>query len=195
MSPGWVTPQCHFGVPRLLGDGSRAQPHSPIEGGAGAVIDHLAVALHLQIRLAVVTAIILKLVDGLRGQGPAGSRVAAGPGRRVQGQGRGGREAPGDCREAGEGERPGQGRAVEGAGRPGRRDRPGGGKTRKVQAGEGGEGREGPGPGGPKRAGKRPRRAEKLGPGPRMRRDSAGKGRGRQGAIPVAAPVPFPVPP
>lgn len=178
--PGCVTPQCHLGAPRLRGDCGRAQPHSPIEGGAGAVIDHLTVALHLQIRLAVVTAIVLELVDGLRGhgcQGPGPGGCGAGkgertPARRAQAragehpeaaggkggpwQERGGRAGIGGTDQAGE--RPGRSRLGRG-----------------TWAGKGG-----PGSGGPTRAGKRPGRAERRGPGPKRRR---------------AGPAPFPVPP
>lgn len=109
---GW--PHCATSVsPRSWGTAAGPRPHSPVEGGAGAVIDHLAVSLHLQVRLAVVTAIILELVDGLRGHGcqgpgPAGSRVAAGPGK--------GREWP---REGREGGNPGKERSGPGPGRTG----------------------------------------------------------------------------
>lgn len=216
MSPGWVTPQCRFGVPRLLGDRVQAQPHSPIKGGAGAVIDHLTVALHLQIRLAVVTAIILELVDGLREQrvSEAGtSRVVARPGKGREPRERGFLPEPGqagsaqELQEAGQGERPGgkgpgrSGDAGPGSGGPGRGG-PGqgerAGKGRKARAGaerKQSQSREGSGPEREARAAVRGWDRECRGR-EKGRAGAAGLEEGPEpaGAIPVPAPVPVPLP-
>lgn len=38
----------------------------PIKRGTGAFIDHLPVPLHLKVRLAVVTAVVFKLINSLK---------------------------------------------------------------------------------------------------------------------------------
>lgn len=67
------------GPARCRAEGMGGVPDcSPVEGGAGAVVDHLAVALHLQVGVAVVAPVVLELVDGLQAR-RAVSTVQPGP--------------------------------------------------------------------------------------------------------------------
>lgn len=134
MFPGQVTWQCHVCVPSTPGERGRSgpRPHSPVEGGAGAVVDHLPVALHLQVGIAVVAAVVLELVDGLRGTEASargrGRRVGARPGPgRPQGLAEGGesRTGPAGAREACAGGREGEGPSGQGSARRPREARAG----------------------------------------------------------------------
>lgn len=154
--------------------GTRPRPHSPVERGAGAVIDHLPVALHLQVRIAVVAAVVLELVDGLRGHGGERGAREGERGAGEGGRGPGGRTGPSGAR----GGRRGLGREERGAGAActGRRERaPGSGKARRGGGAPSGRGRPEPGGG----RGERPRPGRGCsGPGH--------KGRGRAGSGPGA---------
>lgn len=48
----------------------------PVKGGAGALVDHLPVPLHLQVRLTVVAAVVLKLINSLHVENTTSSKTS-----------------------------------------------------------------------------------------------------------------------